>query len=284
MKLIKDILKGVLIGVSNIIPGVSGGTMAVSMGIYDTLIHSITHLLKDFKKSIQTLLPYLIGMLLGIGALSFAIEYFFGHFPLQTGLLFIGLILGGLPSITKRIKGKKLNCTNVILFLIFFAAIIVLQLFSGERIATLTTNFDVVQTIILFAIGMIASATMVIPGVSGSLILMLLGFYTPVVETISSFIKSTLAFNTSAMLGGFIILFPFGLGVIVGMFAIAKLISFLLSRFEAPTYCSILGLVIASPVVVLMTLGDFTLNFISILGSIITFAIGFLISSKLGNE
>lgn len=284
MKLFKDILKGVLIGVSNIIPGVSGGTMAVSMGIYDSIITSITNLFKDFKKSILTLLPYLIGMLLGIGGLSFAINYFFNNFPLQTGLLFIGLILGGLPSITKRLKGKGFSVTNCILFLLFFAAIILLQLFSGERIAVLTTNFQFVQTLKLFFVGMVASATMVIPGVSGSLILMLIGFYTPVIESISSFIKGLLAFDTTAILGGFVILIPFGIGVVVGMFAIAKLIEFLLARFEVPTYSSILGLVIASPIVVFMTLEGVTWCVLSILTGLAMLAIGFMIALKLGNE
>ena len=284
MKLLKDILKGVIIGISNIIPGVSGGTMAVSMGIYDTLISSITNLFKDFKKSVLTLLPYLIGMILGIGGLSFAIEYLFGHFPLQTGLLFIGLILGGLPSIAKRLKGKGFSITNAILFVIFFAAIILLQVFSGERLAVLSTNFEVVQTIVLFVVGVIASATMVIPGVSGSLILMLLGFYTPVVETISSFIKGLIAFDQAAILGGFIILIPFGLGVVAGMFAIAKLIEFLLARCEVPTYSSILGLVLASPIVVFMTLEGVHLTATSIITSIVTLAIGFVIALKLGNE
>lgn len=284
MKLLKDILKGVIIGISNIIPGVSGGTMAVSMGIYDTIISSITNLFKDFKKSILTLLPYIIGMLLGIGGLSFAIEYLFGHFPLQTGLLFIGLILGGLPSITKRLKGKGFSITNASLFLLFFAAIILLQLFSGERLAVLTQNFEVVQTIKLFLVGMIASATMVIPGVSGSLILMLLGFYTPVVETISNFIKGLIALDQAAILGGFIILIPFGLGVVIGIFVIAKLIEFLLARFEAPTYSSILGLVIASPIVVFMTLEGITLNITSILTSVVTLVLGYFIAFRLGNE
>jgi len=284
MKLIKDILKGVLIGISNIIPGVSGGTMAVSMGIYDTIISAITNLFKDFKKSMLTLLPYLIGMLLGIGGLSFAIEYLFKHFPLQTGLLFIGLILGGLPSITKRLRGKGFHIINLVLFAIFFASIILLQLVSGERIAVLTTSFTLIQTTKLFLVGVLASATMVIPGVSGSLILMLIGFYKPIVETISSFIKGAVSLDQGAIWGGFVILIPFGIGVLVGMFAIAKLIEFLLSRFEGATYSSILGLVIASPVVVFMTLEGVTYNIGSILTGIVTFAIGCFIALKLGNE
>ena len=73
--LINQLLRGIVIGVANIIPGVSGGTMMVSMGIYDTLIHCITHLFKEFKKSILTLLPYIIGMVVGIIGLSFAVTW-----------------------------------------------------------------------------------------------------------------------------------------------------------------------------------------------------------------
>ena len=77
MKFVLEMLRGMVIGLANIIPGVSGGTMMVSMGIYDTLIHCITHLFKEFKKSILTLLPYAVGMVLAIGGLSFALKWAF---------------------------------------------------------------------------------------------------------------------------------------------------------------------------------------------------------------
>ena len=107
--LINQLLRGVVIGVANIIPGVSGGTMMVSMGIYDTLIHCITHLFKEFKKSILTLLPYAIGMLVGILALASVINWGLEYHPLPTNTLFIGLILGGLNPLLKKIDRKKFN-------------------------------------------------------------------------------------------------------------------------------------------------------------------------------
>lgn len=284
MKLLKEIMKGVLMGIANIIPGVSGGTMAVSMGIYDTIISSITNLFKDFKKSIKTLWPYLIGMLLGIAGLSFLIEYLFSNFPLQTSMIFIGLILGGFPVITSKIKGQKLGASHIITFFIFFSIIIVMQIFKTNKVTTLSTSFQIVQTIQLFFVGVIASATMVIPGVSGSLILMLLGYYTPIIETISTFIKSAMSFEVSSILGGFTILIPFGLGVLFGLFAVAKLIEFLLGRFELLTYSAIMGLVIASPIAILLNIGQLKLNFITILTSIPAFAIGFYISYRLSKE
>ena len=111
---LKDIVKGMVIGVANIIPGVSGGTMAVSMGIYDKLIRSVTHLFSEFKKSIKVIIPVVIGAGVGIVILSAIIQYLLGHFPVQTNFLFIGLIVGGLPVILTRLKGtgKKVSIGN----------------------------------------------------------------------------------------------------------------------------------------------------------------------------
>ena len=234
-KTIFDILRGVLIGVANIIPGVSGGTMMVSMGIYDTLIHCITHLFKQFKKSVTTLLPYAVGMALAIVGLSFIMEWLFEYYPLPTNTAFIGLILGGLPVILKRLKGKRTGLPGVALFVLFFALIVVLQLAGGGGADTEIT-LSVMEIVKLFAIGVIASATMVIPGVSGSMILMLLGYYNPVINAVSGLFKALAAGSWAAVMNGVGILLPFGIGIVVGIFAIAKLIEVLVAKWEGWTY------------------------------------------------
>lgn len=273
MNWLKDIIKGVLIGIANIIPGVSGGTMMVSMGVYDKIISSVNGIFRNFVKSILTLLPYAIGMVVGIGGLSFGIEYLFGNFPLQTSLLFIGLIFGGLPVILRKVKGKKVSISEGGLCLLFFAFIVGLQLLKeGGSVSLSLTPGLVVQ---LFFVGILASAAMVIPGVSGSMILMSLGFYNPVIETVNQFIREVLDFNISGALQHFWILLPFGIGIIVGILAIAKLIEFLLKRFERLTYFAILGLILASPVAVLMGIGLGTVSVVSVLTGIVTFALGF---------
>ena len=104
MRFILDIIKGILMGIANIIPGVSGGTMAVSLGIFDRLISSITHLFKDFKKSISTLVPILLGLAIGIIGFSYAVEYLLKAHTLATCLAFVGLILGGLPVLLLEMK------------------------------------------------------------------------------------------------------------------------------------------------------------------------------------
>ena len=104
MKYIKDILKGMLIGVANAIPGVSGGTMMVSMGIYDDIIYCVTHLFSQLKKSLKILSPYIIGMAVGIVGFAYIIGFLLEHYGFQTKMAFIGLILGGLPLLLGKVK------------------------------------------------------------------------------------------------------------------------------------------------------------------------------------
>ena len=283
MKFVLELLRGMVIGLANIIPGVSGGTMMVSMGIYDTLIHCITHLFKEFKKSILTLLPYAVGMVLAIGGLSFALKWAFAVYPLPTNTLFIGLILGGLPAILRQVKGKKKGAVGAVLFAVFFALIIVMQIFQSEHVATITLSFG--EVIKLFVLGAVASATMVIPGVSGSMVLKLLGYYEPVVTVAIPGLISGLAHGEWAAVGANVgILLPFGLGIVVGIFAIAKLIEVLLARWEGQTYCAILGLVTASPVAILMATEMVNLSWSTLIISLLTFAIGFYVAWRLGGK
>ncbi|MBO7402600.1 MAG: DUF368 domain-containing protein [Lachnospiraceae bacterium] len=280
MKFIIDILRGVVIGIANVIPGVSGGTLAVSMGIYDKIITSVNNLFKKFKQSIKTLLPYGIGIVLGIIGLSFAISFLFNNYPLPTVMLFIGLILGGIPVILKRVfasAAKKPNIPLCILFFVIFAAIIVLLPFiagSEGEASDLTPGFLTVVKL-LFA-GIIASATMVVPGVSGSMILLALGYYNTVIDSIKNLVQAAVHFNFGNMLTPVAILLPFGIGVVLGIWLIAKLIAFLLARFEAYTYSAILGLVVASPYAIFTATKFTTPSVPVIIFSVIALAAGFL--------
>lgn len=278
MDFIKDILRGAMIGVANIIPGVSGGTMMVSMGIYNKIIYAINHIFKEFKKSIKTLLPYGIGMLGSIAGLSFCITYFFGHFPLPTAFLFIGLIFGGLPVILGGLKGKKANVGAVLLFIVFFALVILLQIFGGDRGVERVLAVNAGQMGILLLMGVITSATMIIPGVSGSMVLMALGYYTPIIGQIRAFIEALTAFDMEGLLHGMALLVPFGIGVLAGILLVARAIEFLLLRYPLYTYSGILGLVVASPVAVLMGIGVLAVSVPTVLASVATFAVGFVVA------
>ena len=283
--MIKNILKGVVVGIANVIPGVSGGTMMVSMGIYDALIHAITHLFKEFKKSFAILAPILIGGAIGIVGLSFIIEWMFGVIPAQTNLLFIGLIVGGLPAMTSKVKGEKIKPGYIIAFLLFFVVVVGSAALGSVEGNEADLSINIVSVLKLFGVGVITSATMVIPGVSGSMMLMLMGYYNPIIETINNFIKSAIALDFAGIWTDFCVLCPFGIGVVLGIFAIAKVVEIVFEKFPLYAYWAIIGLIVASPfAIVLMNLGAFSaLNIVTILTSVVTFSVGFFIAKKLGD-
>ena len=282
MKMIKDVLKGMVIGIANIIPGVSGGTMMVAMGIYDKLIHCITHLFKEFKKSVLFLLPIAIGMGIAIIGSSFGIEYLFENFPVQTNLLFIGLIIGGLPAIWKNVKGKSIRLGHILAFLAFFALVVGMALMGETEGNAADLSFSLWNVIKLFGVGVIASATMVIPGVSGSMVLLLMGYYNPILSSINDFIRALTAFDVNGILQGLGILVPFGLGVVIGIFAIAKLIEIIFNKFPLYAYWAISGLIVASPIAII-AMGTFpALTIVNVLTGIVALVIGTFVAMKLG--
>ena len=282
MKFVLDTLKGMVIGIANIIPGVSGGTMMVAMGIYDKLIHCLTHLFKEFKKSVLTLLPIVIGMGLGIVGLARAIEWMFGVIPIQTNLLFIGLILGGLPMVWNRVKGVTIRPWHIIGFLVFFTLVVVLAIFDGTEGAAADLTPGVFTFIKLIGIGIIAAATMVIPGVSGSMMLMLMGYYQPVIATINALVDGLAAGDSAAIVSGLAVLLPFGIGVVVGIFLVAKVIEVLIAKFPYMVFWCIIGLICASPVAIVI-LNDFSgLNVVNALTGILALAAGIVIAYFLG--
>ncbi len=284
MNLVKEILRGVMIGVANIIPGVSGGAMGGSMGIYDKMIYAVNHLRTEFKKSILTLLPYLVGMVLGIAVLSFVIGFLFQEYPYQTSMGFIGLILGGVPAIMSGMKGERRGAAHYLILLVFFAGIILLEVFGGGEEQARVLEPGVGMAIKLFLIGILASATMVIPGVSGSMILMLLGVYTPILEQIQAFIKAGMAVDIQALLSGTAILAPFGIGVAVGIVLIAKLIGYLLEHFRSYTYMGILGLVFASPVVVFLQMEALPGGILAGIIGVLCLMLGILVANRMSDR
>lgn len=283
MNAFKSVLKGMVIGIANVIPGVSGGTMMVSMGIYDKLIHCITHLFKEFKKSILFLLPIGIGMAIAIIGGSLGIEMLFEKFPLQTNLMFIGLILGGLPAIWKNVKGNSIRGGHIVAFVLFFVLVAGLALLDGGKGTGADLSFGLINVIKLFAVGVIAAATMVIPGVSGSMMLMIMGYYNPILSSINDFLRGVVALDWPVIIENVGILLPFGIGVLVGIFAIAKLIEIIFNKFPLYAYWAIIGLIVASPVAI-VALGSFpALTVVNVLTGIATFVIGFFIAMKLGD-
>lgn len=281
--MIKNLLKGMVIGIANIIPGVSGGTMAVSMGIYDKLIHCLTHLFSEFKENLKFVIPIGIGVVIALAGLPFVITPAFEHFPLQTNALFIGLIVGGLPAVWKKVKGNSVRISHILPFLFFFLLVVGMAAMGETEGKAADLSLSVSSVVKLFLVGIIASATMVIPGVSGSMVLLILGYYNPIVATIKEFVEALLSFDMPEILRCCGILIPAGIGIVVGIFAIAKLIEILFEKFPLQAYWAIIGLIAASPIAILLVADLGTVSVIGVLTSIVTLLIGFVIAMKLGD-
>ncbi len=282
--MLKLILQGMAVGVANIIPGVSGGTMMVAMGLYDKLIHCITHLKSEFKEALKLLAPIFIGAGLAIVLLSRLFEYLLAEQPIPTNLAFCGLIAGSLPFIVKKVKGHAVTVGKMIPFLIFFMLVILMAMMGETSGVAADVSFSVVNVIKLLGVGVVAAATMVVPGVSGSMMLMILGYYDTILATINDAIDALLAFDMAEIFRVVSILMPFGIGVIVGIFLIAKLIEFIFSKAEIHAYYAIIGLIVASPIAILINVDWSGLSIPTLLIGAGSFCLGWLAASKLGGE
>ncbi|MCI8547701.1 MAG: DUF368 domain-containing protein [Bacilli bacterium] len=272
------VLKGFVLGIANIIPGVSGGTLAITLGIYEELIGIVSHFFSNIKKNILFIIPIGIGAVLSILLGSKIVNYTLDHYKIATTLFFIGLIIGGIPLIYKKVKKEKKEAKHIITFLITFFFIIGLTfLKSGENTISLET-INITMIITLFLVGGLAAATMIIPGISGSFVLMLLGFYEPITETIASLT------DFSLLTHNIMILAPFGIGIGIGIILIAKIIEYLLKKHEELTYYAILGFIFSSIISLIMSFSGMTTNPIEIIIGAVLFIVGSIIGYKLGGE
>ena len=184
------IIKGFIMGIANIIPGVSGGTLAIILGIYEKFIGALSNIFSNFKENLKFLLLVFIGMGLSLVTMSNVITYSYENFPIPTTMFFMGLVIGGIPLLYKKVKGKKekKEISSWIIFALTFMFVVIMALsdkiFAGTFGTVDFSNMSLGNYILLFLVGAIAAATMIIPGVSGSLVLMLLGYYYPIINLI----------------------------------------------------------------------------------------------------
>ena len=292
MNFLLNVLKGIMIGIANVIPGVSGGTMAVSLGIYDRLLGSISGLFKPLRASIPFVFHIFLGCAIGIIGFTYAIEYLLSNHTFVTCMAFVGLILGGLPMLWKSMRNelKKSRSTIGVPGVLFFLLGLLVcggfpLLKAGDEAMTVIAVTPL-NMLILFVLGVVASATMVIPGVSGSMMLMIFGYYYGIIGTIKGFLDGVRALDFAVMRDGFLLLFPFGIGVLLGIFLIAKLITFLFEQYGVQTYCAIMGLVIASPFAIFYNTGLFpmlsSLSIWTVLFGVLLMAAGAVITNLVG--
>ncbi len=280
------VIKGFFMGIANVIPGVSGGTIAIILGIYEDFISAISNILKDLKKNFLFLLPIGIGMVLSIITTSKIVGYSYDHFPLPTLLFFVGLVFGGIPMLVNNVKGEKdsKKVGNYLIAFLTFALVIFMASYKfifGINTEVSLASLDITGYLLLFIVGVVAAATMVIPGISGSLVLMIIGYYYPIINTINGVLKNDV-FHNLTVLG------IFGIGIVIGILSISKLLEFLFKKYKTKTYYGVIGFVIASiiaiPLSACIELNSIPVDVVQSVVGIALAMLGTVISFKLGEK
>lgn len=247
------LIKGILVGFAFVIPGVSGGTLALYLGIYEKLVHSIGNIFKEFKKSLSFLIPVFLGIGISVVALAKLFDILLTWNSFVVIGFFIGLILGGIKQIYREACVKKPNVSGILSFVVAFAIVILLVVFDKLKSSPGIEYIDISvgNLILVFFLGMAASITMIVPGVSGSALLMVLGFYTAIVSNVAGNILdfTNLVYNLE-------IIVPFGFGAAAGIILFSRLIEYVLRNFKTQAYLAILGFIIASCIAIFFEIRD----------------------------
>lgn len=254
-----NIIKGIFIGAGAIVPGLSSGVLCVIFGIYEKLLDAVLNFFKDIKQNIKFLFPIALGVGIGVLLFSNGINYALYAFPIQTKSIFIGLILGTIPSLIKEVNEKEsFRPQNVVYLLIALAIGIVTVILENQM--TIISNVEEINSFYLILCGVIMSLGIIVPGVSSTIILMLLGVYSIYLQSVANLYLP--------------VLIPMGIGLVLGSIVVMKVTKILLEKQYAKTFYSIIGFTIGS-ILVLVPQGMNTLEMIL---SILCILLGIYIS------
>ena len=264
MAFLLNCIKGIFIGSGAILPGISSGVICIVFGLYEKLLDSLLNFFKDIKNNFKFLFPIILGI--GIGVLIFSnfLNYFLTTYPLQTKSIFIGLILGSIPSLLKEANTdtylKKIDFLFLLLSFLIGIFLVVLEKYIPNNFSN-SFNF-----LYLFISGFLMSIGVVIPGISNTIILMLLGVYNIYLSSLSNIYLP--------------ILIPMGLGLLLGCLVFMKLTNFLLKNFHTKTFFSIIGFSLGSIFVLIPNISSFLSFSIFFLSILLGFAIFSLFNKK----
>ena len=235
MHFLTDFFKGILIGAGAILPGISSGVLCVIFGIYETLLNCVLNFFKNIKYNFKILFPIGLGTFFGVILLGNVLKYVFYAYPIQTKFLFIGLIVGSVPELLKKANSRQTFKLHYLIYLFFSFGVGLLLVYIENKLNSSVNGDSEFSFIFLVISGFMMSAGVIIPGVSSTLILMLLGVYDAYLISVSSLYVP--------------FLFPLAVGLFIGAIFFMKLIKFLLDNFYAQTFFSIIGFTLGSVLV-----------------------------------
>lgn len=238
------LLLGIFIGLAVIVPGVSGSTIAIIFGLYTAMLYAIGNILSDFKRCIKFLLPIGIGVIIGFVAGFLVIQEVFETFLFQVICLFVGLMLGAVPAITKEIKGAKISAGRAALFVIGFViplaiSVISIMLSSSNETISSFDEISALQIILYFPLGFVVAVTQIVPGLSATAILMAFGQFRPLLNSL----HREFIFENPIVLALYA---SIGIGFLVGIICISKLFSAILTKHKVTAFFTVTGLAFGS--------------------------------------
>lgn len=228
---LSSLWKGLIIGGTMLVPGVSGGSMAMILGIYNQLISAVSSLFNEFRKNLLFLIIFAIGAFTGMLLFAKPLLTLIERYPKPMLYFFLGAVAGGIPLIYKQAKVQKLSFPYLFYVLI---GVILVSMFARFPADVLSNNAstEFSQGIFLFIAGFIAAIALVLPGISVSYLLLVLGLYDKTMQAIS--------------LLDFGFLLPLGFGVLAGILLVTKALDFAMTKYPKITYFVILGFVLGS--------------------------------------
>ena len=261
-------LKGFIIGLAKIIPGVSGAMIAIYLNLYERLLDAITNFFSDWKNNLKFIIIFGLGILLAIILGSKVILYLFLYYKFITFMFFIGLIVGGTYNFTKKIK---YNYKNVVLILLIIGVFLGFYFMEIDGNYGLKNNFY--DNIIFFFGGFIDIFASLVPGISGTSLLMTLGIYNNVLILISS------SLNIKYVINNINLYISYTLGMALSFIFNAYLINYFLKKYKNIAYSVILGLSISSILFLIVNLFKDNFNFMELISGIILLIMGMLIAT-----
>jgi putative membrane protein len=250
----QDSLKGLLIGLGMLAPGLSGGVFAVALGVYPRLIEGMTTIWKRPLAVIKDLFWIAVGGLIGLFMTFFIILALIEFAPLPFTLLFLGFIIGSIPHIVKKQKSKTHWKSHLLITLTMAALIFSLPFLPQQDHAMDVMNGQTIA--ILIMVGFILAGTLIIPGISGSLVLLVLGFYVYLFDTARLLIERIFAFDVGLIIEASVPLILVGIGLVIGVIIFAFFLNWLLKKYQTYLYSGVLGLLLASPFSIIVEAGE----------------------------
>lgn len=259
------LIKGIVIGIATLVPGVSGGTMAIILGVYDEMIHSLSSFFKDIKKNTLFLATIGLGGIIGIASFSKIIEYSLNNFKFPMIYLFLGIIIGGIPVLYKKADVDNKKKSDWLYFIVGAILILIMSIYSGT-IVNLASSTGILNFIFLTIAGIIIAVALILPGISTSFMLLVLGLYDITLKAINN-----VEIN---------FLIPIVIGVGLGVIGTTKVLENCLMKSPRKTYMLILGFVVGSIAEVFPGIP----TGLDILVSILTFIAGFVVIKYISNK